>query len=194
MKKSFKGILLLCVAAMLFACIGGGCAANKSVSLTFPGEDAGTDISPFTVTLTLPSGWSLTDTATEDAFPIFPVLSKRGLSNAEEEAVGAIGFSPYEPVEGAEDDPRAIYSQIALGNDYKFNVRDMYTVIQENDDGETAITTVDYAASINNGAEKANRGIVAYNRDKRVYVAIELDSDSLSDEQAEAIAQSLVFA
>jgi hypothetical protein len=194
MIKSYKRILLLCIIAMLFACICGGCAAKSggSVSLAFPGEASGVDISPFTVTLTLPSGWSLAD-MDEDAFPIFPMLSKRGLSNAEGEMVGAIGFCPYDPIEGMEDDPRAIYSQIALGNDYKFNVRDTYTVIQENDDGETAITTVDYAASINGGAEKTNRGIVAYNRDKLVYVAIELDSDALSDEQAEAIAQSLLF-
>jgi hypothetical protein len=136
MKVLYKKILLLCIAAMLFAWFGGGCAAksNESVTLTFPGEDSGTDIPPFAITLTLPSGWSLTD-VDEDAFPIFPVLSKRGLSNAEGEAVGVIGFCPYEPIEGMEDDPRAIYSQIALGNDYKLNLRYTYTVIQENDYG-----------------------------------------------------------
>jgi hypothetical protein len=52
---------------------------------------------------------------------------------------------------------------------------------------------VDYAASINGGVEEENRGIVSYNRDKQVYVAIELESGSLSDEQTEAMAQSLLF-
>ena len=107
------------------------------------------------------------------------------------DTIGAIGYNLYEPYEGAEDDPRAIYSQIALGNGYHFDVRDSHTVVRETTSGTTATADVYYSASFNNGEEKQNRGIVSYNRDLSVYVAIEFDRERTTEEQVKRIAGSI---
>lgn len=91
----------------------------------------------------------------------------------------------------------AVYNQIALGNDYQFDVRDSYTVVKKSDVGETAIVDVYYSpvlftSSDSESAPKINYGILSYNSDKSVYVAFEFDS-SVIDETIAYIADSVEF-
>ncbi|MFV0496870.1 MAG: hypothetical protein ACK5L0_01695 [Candidatus Fimivivens sp.] len=175
---------------------------SSTISLVFPNgapqinenNAAIFETAPFEVTFSLPDGWTLGGQENTDAFNLMAVFSKTEIVNQEGAVVGAIGFNIYEQYEGAEDDPKAIYNQIALGNDYKFNVRDEYNIVNENPTGNTAMTKVEYAASINEGSDKTNIGIVSYNRDKHVYIAIELLSDIVNTEQAEFIAKSIGLA
>lgn len=174
---------------------------SQTISLVFPkGEKeinenhaAAFGTTPFEVTFSLPDGWKLGGQENSDEFTLMPVFSKIKVVNQEGTLVGIIGFNIYEQYEGAEDDPKAIYNKIALGNDYKFNVRDKYDIVNENSSGNTAVTNVEYAASINDGKAKTNIGIVSYNRDKLVYIAIELLSDAVNTDQAKFIAKSIIF-
>ena len=217
MKLKGKRILALIAAAVISAAIFVGCQGDLVPASTTEGEDlpgnAGKTVitfpadgeeknannaailetAPFTVALSLPEGWRLDYESAEEAYDLLPMFSKTAIMNQNGEIAGVMGFNVYEPYEGAETDPRAIYSQIALGNDYKFNVRDAYDVVGETATGTTAVTKVEYAASINKGEEKTNMGIVSYNSDKRVYIALELSHEMLDNEQVELIAKSICF-
>lgn len=92
---------------------------------------------------------------------------------------------------------KPIYNQIALGNDYQFDVKNSYTVVKESDAGETATVDVYYSpvlstTSDSESAPKTNYGILSYNSDKSVYVAFEIDS-SISNETITYIANSIEF-
>ena len=105
--------------------------------------------------------------------------------------VGVAGYNKYEVYEGAENEPAAIYNQIALGNDYQFDVRETYKVMNETKTGVTAVTDVYYSAAVNDGKEKRNKGIVSYNKDMSVYVAFEFNQERITDEQLESVAKSI---
>jgi ABC-type phosphate transport system substrate-binding protein len=175
-------------------------------TVTFPASDRGRtefntqiyDVEPFDVRIQLPSGWSFGEKGAGaepgGLFPLISVWSVKDIFDEDDEIIGVMGFNTYEEYEGAEDDPRAIYGQIALGNGYHFDVRESYTVVREAEAGKTATADVYYSASINNGKEKTNRGIVSYDKDRLVYIAIEFDYDMVTAEQLESIARSIEFA
>lgn len=176
-------------------------AAPAATTLSFP-EYA------LEVSLTLPEGWSTQMRAPlePDQRPKYltlgPVLAA-GIYNEEGAEVGAIGAETYTETEGAEDLPQAIYSNLTLANHYNFSARPpeqdgSYQPVKETETGETALTQVYYspmmAQEVGYGeAEHYNKGILSYDRELLAYVAVDLDADLVSDEQAEQIAQSLVL-
>ena len=150
-------------------------------------------IEPFSLSFALPEGWSAAENQEPTGMDLLPLFSKYELRSADGECVGMLGYTTYEPYEGAEDDPRAIYSQIALGNHYQFDVRESYRPVTESENGVTALCDVYYSALTGEGEEKYNRGIVAYDRELLVYVAFELDAEKVTEAECEAIAASLRF-
>ena len=150
-------------------------------------------IEPFSLSFLLPEGWSAAENREATGMDMLPLFSKYELRNAAGECVGMLGYTTYEPYEGAEDDPRAIYSQIALGNHYQFDVRESYRPVAESESGVTALCDVYYSALTGGGEEKRNRGILAYDRELLVYVAFELDAEKVTEAECEAIAASLRF-
>jgi len=172
-------------------------------TVIFPASDTGKteynariyEIEPFYFSIDLPDGWTLKERKAAGEFDIKLALSGvwsiLDIFNENNERVGAVGYNTYEPHEGATYDPQVIYSQIALGNDYRFDIRDSYYNI--NDTGDMAIALVDvyYAANANNGVEKTNKGIVARNNEFLVYIAAEFDSSKITDEQVVSMAQSV---
>jgi hypothetical protein len=90
-----------------------------------------------------------------------------------------------------------VYNQIALGNDYSFEIRENYQIIADNDKQQTATTTVYNSLELPQGTElpedNRNYGIVAYSKTQPVYVAIELERGSFTQEQVGQIAKSLSF-
>lgn len=171
----------------------------RQTVVTFPASDEGKtefnaaiyEIEPFNLSIELPDGWMLRGWEPDKGFDFLPLFSKLLVLDGNGECLGVIGYTTYEPYEGAEDNPQAIYGHIALGNDYQFDVRNNYRVVSETDSGTTAIVDVYYSASINSGAEKLNKGIVSYNKDLLVYIAMELDGGRVSDGQAADIADSM---
>lgn len=185
--------------------IEGSTAQSNNQAVTFPSSDNGKtefnadayDITPFDLSVDFPADWTMkeresaTGNNADTVLGLAAVWSVHDIYDGAGEHIGAVGYNTYEEYEGAEDMPQAIYSQIALGNNYKFDVRDSYIVIAEAESGLTATCDIDYGASINNGTEKKNKGIVSYNRDLLVYVAFEFISDQITDEQTENIAKSI---
>lgn len=174
-----------------------------AVSLDFPsGADEITeynkeifDIGKFTVSLSLPSGWSVADKSSDD-FPLIGAWSVRGIYDetyAEtNNCIGAIGYNIIPELSDEEKNiPAAIYNQIALGNGYQFAVRARYDIVRSGNNWETALTDVYYSDVVNNGeGEKTNKGILMLDRQAGVYIAVELDS-SITDEQHRQIAESM---
>lgn len=158
------------------------------------------------VSLTLPEGWTaeMRDPLEPDQRPKYltlgPVLAAE-LFNGDGVAVGAIGADAYAETEGAEDLPQAIYSNLTLANHYNFSARPpeedgSYQPVRETETGETALTQVYYSPTMSQEvgygeAERYNKGILSYDRELLAYVAVDLDADLVSDEEAEQIAQSI---
>lgn len=172
----------------------------KTQLITFPANDDDGEtefnahiyeIEPFDLSLALPDGWSLDRWPLAGGYGFITAFSKLNFFNEKGECVGVIGYNIYELYEGAEDNPMAIYGQIAIGNNYQFNVKNSYKVVNETDSGVTATVDVYYAAVINDGVEKNNKGIVSYNKDLLVYIAAEFNADRITDEQLTEIAKSI---
>ena len=160
------------------------------------------DIKPFTLTLTLPKDWTIEPMESNQAdgayhylnynlFSAMDIYSEKGYN------VGSVGYNVYELYENAEDEPQAVYNQIAIGNGYKFDVHGKYIPVNKTDNTCTALTDVVCSEAFmrghGGGSEKINRGIVSYDKSQLVYVAIEFDSDFISDNQLNTIAKSIVI-
>ena len=198
MKKTINLLLILITVVFVISC--GRSSGSNVATLTFPADDyAKTEfnarvyaVEPFSLSLTLPDGWSVKkQEAAEDEFKLLSVFSKYNILNEDKVLVGVAGYNKYEVYEGAENEPTAIYNQIALGNDYQFDVRETYKVMNETKTGVTAVTDVYYSAAVNDGKEKRNKGIVSYNKDMSVYVAFEFNQERITDEQLESVAKSI---
>jgi|GEM_PF-505688 len=199
-----KRLLLAAAAALLV--LAACAAAFRLFNIPFPFSGRGRtscnaavyDVAPFRVEVQLPSGWTLQERADAQSFNDHVALSGMwsvlDIVDDKQELAGAIGYNTYEKYEGAEDLPAAIYSQIALGNDYHFDVRDSYRVVKTSPCGTTALADVYYSAVVSGTTtEKTNRGIVSYDRDLSVYIAAEFAGGRLDEGQLEAIAQSIRF-
>ena len=181
-----------------------GNVITDSGTIIFPFSDRGKteynarvySVEPFCLYVQLPENWSYKERDPKFIYLVLDmnVFSILDIYDDNGELVGAFGYITYEEYEGAEDLPQAIYNQIALGNHYFFDVRESYTVIKETDTGVTAICDVVYSPSANSGRDETrNKGIVSYNRDLLVYVAMEFFSDWVTDEQVKAIAESILI-
>ena len=127
-----------------------------------------------------------------------------GIYNAQGEYVGAVGYNIYEEYEGAEDVPQAIYNQIALGNDYRFDAQPKdnggaYTPVSEREGGNNGYYRNHgclHFASVAQSFEYESKeiiykGVLSYNNDLLVYVAIELDSEKVNERDLTLIAESI---
>lgn len=159
------------------------------------------DVEDFQVNLLLPEGWTLRESRDNET-PHTPHLLYNGawsrvdILDGQENVVGCIGYNIYELYEGAEDEPAAIYNQIGLGNGYQFDVREAYAPVEDSQ-YHAAVTNVNYSQSFLEGlgeeGERTNRGILAYDSERLVYVAIEFTPDALSEEELKTVAASLSF-
>jgi len=87
---------------------------------------------------------------------------------------------------------QVVYSALRLGSVYRFDTDSRYEVVKTNKYGTTALTTVVYqdGASV----EPVNNwGILSYNNEKECFVAVELESNFVSEEQVLEIAKSIEF-
>ncbi len=174
-------------------------------SITFPAategkteyNTAGYSISPFDITFSLPEGWSvgkavLPEDAIDNRAIVASLYSTLYICDASGGKVGVIGYGVYEPYEGDSDTPAVVYSAIGLGNDNHFDVRENYCVVENTEVGETATAPV-YSQDSAADARESGKGILSYNRDKLVYIAMIFDSNALSEEQQTDLAKSVTF-
>ena len=201
-------ILILGIISVVSGCVEKG--KNEPVGvgdysehkIEFPsGNDEETEynrevlsIDTFMLKIALPDGWSVSAQA-DNVYGLMNCFSKNYIYDKNGECVGAVGYNVV-PSDLDEDSliPIAIYNQIALGNDYRFDIKEKYDVVSSSDKTETALTDVYYSPVIfDSSEERKNKGIVSYDLVYGVYVAAEFEDDALSDEQYSHIANSLSF-
>lgn len=156
------------------------------------------EITPFNIQVALPDGWSVGEFDPQvETYLYSGAWSRVAIYDKDDNCVGAAGYNIFELDEETEGELMAIYNQIALGNDYRFDVNDSYTVVKKADAGETATVDVYYSPALSTPSNtdsdpKINYGILSYNSDKSVYIAFEFDS-SVTDETIAYIANSVEF-
>lgn len=172
--------------------------------LTFPTNDAEKtednaqifEITPFDVQFQLPAEWYLS--GSPDGSYLYSGLWSRVWIYDGDVCVGAVGYNVYEPDEVVAGEPMSIYSQLALGNDYQFDVRGTYSVVNKAEQYETAAVDVWYAPGFaghgdDNEEGSTNYGILSCALDQPVYVAFEFGSDVVTEQEVAQIAQSVVL-
>ena len=152
------------------------------------------------ISITLPQGWEFqertkkSDTEHEPLMlaGLNPLYTVYDIYDSDHTLIGAIGYSNYEPYEGDKDSVQVVYSALRLGSVYMFDTDSRYDVVKTNKYGTTALTTVVYQDGAN--AEPVNNwGILSYNHEKECFVAVELESNSVSESQVLEIAKSIEF-
>ena len=155
------------------------------------------EIEPFEIQFQLPENWSTGDYDPETVNYLYQgVWSRVGVYDTNGNCVGAIGYNIYDADEYVAGEPMSIYHQIALGNNYQFNVHETYTIVKETDQYQTATVDVYYAPNFLDGIGEdgiTNYGILIYAIDQTVYAAFEFDCEALTDEQVKEIANSICF-
>lgn len=195
-----RQLALLCLGAL---CLG-GCARRAAPQaeaevLTFPAQTAQEGES-FSVSFDLPEGWTArareADAGQDTGEPLAlaSVTSIYDLYDAQGGLAGAVGCSPYEPYEGERDAPAVVYATVRLGSVYRFDTDESYEVVKETDVGANAVMDVVRQVGGAGGSTTLNRGVLAYDRERAVFVAFELDAGRVTAQQQRDIAASVEFA
>lgn len=197
-----RRLALLCAGALWL----GGCAAQAAPQeeaegpetvIEFPAEAAGEAVS---VSFGLPEGWTArareADAGQDTGEPLAlaSVTSIYDLYDAQGGLAGAVGYSPYEPYEGERDAPAVVYATVRLGSVYRFDTDESYEVVKETDVGANAVMDVVRQVGGAGGSTTLNRGVLAYDRERAVFVAFELDAGRVTAQQQRDIAASVEFA
>ncbi len=199
-KRGFCGkvwLALLCLGAL---CLGGcaGRAAPQTAVLTFPAQ-AAQEGESFSVSFDLPEGWTASAREPDagqdvhEPLALASVTSIYDLYDAQGGLAGAVGYSPYEPYEGERDAPAVVYAAVRMGSVYRFDTDESYEVVKETDVGANAVMDVVLQEGGAGGSATLNRGVLAYDRDRAVFVAFELDAGRVTAEQQRDIAASVEF-
>ena len=195
-----RQLALLCLGAL---CLG-GCARRAAPQaeaevLTFPAQ-AAQEGESFSVSFDLPEGWTLRAREPDagqdvhEPLALASVTSVYDLYDAQGGLAGAVGYSPYEPYEGERDAPAVVYAAIRMGSVYRFDTEESYEVVKETDVGANAVMDVVLQEGGAGGSATLNRGVLAYDRDRAVFVAFELDAGRVTAQQQRDIAASVEFA
>lgn len=199
-KRGFCGkvwLALLCLGAL---CLG-GCArraAPQTAVLTFPAQ-AAQEGESFSVSFDLPEGWTASAREPDagqdvhEPLALASVTSVYDLYDAQGGLAGAVGYSPYEPYEGERDAPAVVYAAVRMGSVYRFDTDESYEVVKETDVGANAVMDVVLQEGGAGGSATLNRGVLAYDRDRAVFVAFELDAGRVTAQQQRDIAASVEF-
>ena len=194
-----RQLALLCLGAL---CLG-GCARRAAPQaeaevLTFPAQ-AAQEGESFSVSFDLPEGWTArareadAGQDTDEPLALASVTSIYDLYDAQGGLAGAVGYSPYEPYEGERDAPAVVYAAVRMGSVYRFDTDESYEVVKETDVGANAVMDVVLQEGGAGGSTTLNRGVLAYDRDRAVFVAFELDAGRVTAQQQRDIAASVEF-
>ena len=195
-----RQLALLCLGAL---CLG-GCARRAAPQaeaevLTFPAQ-AAQEGESFSVSFDLPEGWTASAREPDagqdvhEPLALASVTSIYDLYDAQGGLAGAVGYSPYEPYEGERDAPAVVYAAVRMGSVYRFDTEESYEVVKETDVGANAVMDVVLQEGGAGGSATLNRGVLAYDRDRAVFVAFELDAGRVTAQQQRDIAASVEFA
>lgn len=155
----------------------------------------------FSMSLCLPEGWEIREAAAmkEEGLEVFEavdgIFSIQCILDEDQVPVGAIGYNEAPTNQTESGDPMALFAFITMAK-HSFICSESPPFTWLRDDGNflLAVTEVQYDhPPMENLPCTYNRGILARDEKIGVYVAIELDYDSVDEEQLAYIAQSLVL-
>lgn len=175
-------------------------------SITFPAYTEGReeynaavyDIEPFQLGIKLPEGWSVRVPPAEErgtSFAFTPLWLYQG-----DEYAGSIGYNTFEvyPDVPPDDFYRMVYNQLMLGSVISWD--NDYTVVRDWGSGCAATVQITERQIEQSppgmGAASpvdTRPGILAYDKDLLVYVAISLENGRLSGEEVWELAESLTL-
>lgn len=154
-------------------------------------------IAPFAVNLYLPVGWTVREAASmrQEGEEIYPTVdglfSVQWILDETGQPVGSLGYNLAPVYEEETDDPMALFAGITMAK-HRFDVFETFAPVTEDDGLLVARTDVvqEYSPA-EEGEAARNHGILLRDEEFGVYVAIELDSDVLTEEQVAGIAAQL---
>ena len=182
--------------------------AFEKTEVTFPAyeqrngyNDAIFDIAPFQASLYLPEGCAIAPLDEEGkTLPScrFNLLwSKMGIFR-DGKQIGTIGYNVFDDVEQAQGAYIAVYGQIMLGSLVTWNSE--YTPVVEDADFRFASATCSLlgreappGVSAAGAAYERFPAVLAYHRDLGVYIGVAFEPNSITAQQQEAIARSVVI-
>lgn len=182
---------------------------STAVDVSFPAhsenEAIADETEPFTATFLLPNGWEVRqpDANSDRGVGYFSsnFLVEMHLYH-DDVFVGQIGFNRFEPYEGeipAEDYYKTVYSVLRLGSMYTW---DAYTSVNTTETFEAAVATVSYLdeteiekhpGAMPDVPVSEVPGVLAYDKNLKVYMGIQFVDDAVTQQQAEQIASSIRF-
>lgn len=82
------------------------------------------EITPFKIQVAFPEKWSIGEfDSQKNTYLYSGTWARVGIYDEDNKCIGAVGYNIFEIDEEAEDELMAVYNQIALGNDYRFDVK-----------------------------------------------------------------------
>lgn len=170
-------------------------ASNTSYShLDFSFIDASGKEHSLTTNIKLGDGWKVQDADGSDSTPLFDT---RKIIDSDGNIIGYIGIqllpdNDYKlPSKPETADLMELYNQVALGNDYNFDVRNSYAEIKNDVSDIIGETDVYVSGSINNDIERYDYGILAYKRYEECFLGVILFREKVGVHQKDEIAQSI---
>lgn len=212
-KKPAFWIILTAVAAVAALCVG--LAANplktRTTKITFPAYQDGRadynayiyDTEPFTLSLKLPEGWTVRLPPEEERTPVVaPGLTPVSIFNGEALAATVYYnvFTLYEGDVPRENFWQTVYPELRLSSMFQW---DQYTPVKTIETAETATAAVTYLdpneienhpGAMPDVPQIEVPGILSYDKDMLVYVAIQFAEDAvITEQQLNEIAQSVAL-
>lgn len=178
-------------------------AGYGEVVVTFPAYQEGKtaynakiyETKPFELHMALPDGWSVRQP--QDKTPSMSGFTPMEIYSGKEQA-GVVSFNVFEQMEGVPEDRfyRMVYNQLMLGATVNWD--NGYTPVAGTD---TACTATCQVMRKDNGPEWAGRmpdapvhrspGILSYDEKLLVYIAMDFQAGSVTDEQLRTVARSI---
>lgn len=197
--KRFCRILSM-ISVLLAVCLSGCQSKPKTTQVIFPAyEDNRTeyntkifDISPFTLNIDLPSGWSIQNPGGELLPDVGGGFSPVDILNGDK-TVGSIDYNVFELYEGTTDENfyRSVYNQLMLGSVVSWD--NDYSPVKEDETSCTATCKVS-VRDPETDSTTYYPAILAYNKDLLVYVNIAFDENAVDEETLSAMAESVRLA
>lgn len=182
-------------------------AGFKQETVTFPASEAEKtednaeifEIEPFTVTFVIPENWELKLPEDGEKTYAWSLWSPVNIYQ-DGVCIGSIAYNTFTVYPEADGAYRSVYNQIMLSPHVTWD--NDYTPIITTEAGEIATCEVRYDATGYSAAfpgETAlaesetvyNKGVLAYNTEKLVYIGIQIEANAVSAEEFNTIAESI---
>lgn len=179
----------------------------KQETITFPASETEKtednaeifEIDPFDVTLIIPENWELRLPEEGEKTYAWSLWSPINIYQ-DGVCVGSIAYNTFTVYPEADGAYRSVYNQIMLSGHTTWD--NDYTVIRTTDVGEVATCEVSYDVTgysaafpnetpLADGEMVYNKGVLAYNTEKLVYIGIQIEAEVVSDEALVLIAESI---